>query len=64
MSSAAKALSDSAQVSADRARAWHMPQQATTVTTADSNSHSAVPAVDCRSIPARASTPAMDWFAA
>ena len=64
ISSAAKALSDNAQALADRASACRMPRQARTPATADSASHAAVPAAECGTTPARASTPAMDWLAA
>jgi hypothetical protein len=53
----ASAFRDSAQASADAAKALRMPRQASATTTADRTSHVAVPAGECGSRPARASTP-------
>jgi len=63
-SRAARALSDSAHASAPRSSAGRMPRQAATTATADSASQAAIPAGECGSSPARASTPWMDWLAA
>ena len=64
ISSAAKALSDSAHASAEPARARRMPRQASASTTADSASHAIAPGGVRGSSPARARTPWMDWLAA
>jgi len=64
MSSAAKALSDSARQSCEAARACRMPRHATITTRADSASQAAAPGRVWGSSPARARTAWMLWLVA